>query len=483
MPLPSFSLSLPSKAPAGAIHHSREWIPGGDAGTAATIARMRDMVDAGKHSEEIRQEFISPILHGQMYPNRQCAAKDYLCYVRNFFEFCRDKILYVYDPAGIELVEHPLLVLRKKMADCDSVCVALCTLCESVGLPCRFVTIRSDAANPDVFTHVYCECKVPRKGWVPMDATMSHPFGWAPDPKYPRKNWPASSTSEGGQEDNVSGLNGLGLSPFSIPQVQLAPESNAQGAMPGDGWQWQIQPAIIPANDIDDIVDDAMSPNSTQTQIDAPDTLLEGLGEEATPEVEMTMMKVVTGRMAPELQAARTSAFNDQTRAYATLAAAQRITDPSTRAQAVSYAQQGIAQNLASLQTIQEAIRKYHDLVVEIQTATGGAVRPPQLGAFGALPAIVVYGIVLSASAYVILSAVANLVGTFKGQQSASRGFIDQAASLAESTGQVIKNTGDAIVNIADASTKVALVGAALFGGYLLVKHFGPAAKKKWGIA
>lgn len=114
----------------------------------------------------------------------------------------------MFDPNGVELVEDAMTILAKGTADCDSVCILFASMCESIGLPCRFVTIRSELTRPDIYTHVYCEVKIRGHGWMGADCTMKNkPFGWRPDKKYPATAWNASKDApEIGQTDDVSGL-------------------------------------------------------------------------------------------------------------------------------------------------------------------------------------------------------------------------------------------------------------------------------------
>lgn len=196
----TLSASLPK-------NQSREYIPGGTPGTAATIGRMRDMVSHGKRDNRIRKlagEIIAP-----------CAPKDYQCYARAIWEFCTHKIKYAFDPVGVEYVESPWRIVENGIADCDSIVVLFASLCENIGLPVKFVTIKTDPNQPGEFTHVYCRVKVPRVGWIPADPTMpDKPFGWGPPRNYPEKEWPASNDSP--SEEFDEDMRGMPLP--SVPQ-------------------------------------------------------------------------------------------------------------------------------------------------------------------------------------------------------------------------------------------------------------------------
>jgi len=224
-------VDLPGSLPA---NHSREIVAPGYLGTYQTIQRMQDMVTLGKRQFQIRK------LIGELVQN--CPPKDYYCYAKAAHDFCRDKIRYVFDPSGVELIETPARILESKVADCDSIVILMAALCEGMGFPCRFVTIKADSARPNEFSHVFLEVKIPRKGWVGSDPTQpNRPFGWEPGPEYERKNWPASKDApeDSRESDDMAGL-GYG-SP--VPGVQDTP-----GVLVEKPWEFRDEPALVVTN-------------------------------------------------------------------------------------------------------------------------------------------------------------------------------------------------------------------------------------------
>lgn len=210
--------NLPGELPAD---HVRQWIPGGYLGTAATIERMREFTTKYKRDFNIRKLAAKII--------KNCPAKDYYCYAKALYEFCRDRIKYAYDPHMVELVESPLRVLEAGIADCDSICVLLASLNESIGLKTRFRTIKADRKRPDDFSHVYCVVRVPQSrysqthiaGWIAEDATLpDKQFGW--EPSGPQvlgfKDWAASKDKDGEDENGVGGLSAM-----NVPNIAGAP--------------------------------------------------------------------------------------------------------------------------------------------------------------------------------------------------------------------------------------------------------------------
>lgn len=208
-------------------------------GTETTINRMRDLVTQGKRDFRIRTAA------GQCC--RQCSPKDYLCYARGVFEFCRDRIQYVFDPSGVELIENPYRILEAGVADCDSIVVLLAAMLESIGFPCEFVTIKADAKRPDEYSHVFLRCKVAKSGWVEMDATMQRPFGWGPPEYFKRRFWPASNDrSEDREDDEMAGFG-------QLPGLEYA-----KGQVPGGIWNFREEAALNRAS-VDDLEMDPLS--------------------------------------------------------------------------------------------------------------------------------------------------------------------------------------------------------------------------------
>lgn len=180
--------------------------------TAQTIKRMQDLVTLGKREPKIR------MLVGRLAA--QCPNKDYFCYGRQAFLFCRDDIRYSFDPSGVELIESPSRILETRVADCDSIVILLASICECFGFSSRFVTIKADVKRPDEFSHVFLEVKIPHRGWIGADCTQpGREFGWQPGPEFPRKTWPASNDEpeDAREDDKMAGLDG------PIPGIETTP--------------------------------------------------------------------------------------------------------------------------------------------------------------------------------------------------------------------------------------------------------------------
>ncbi len=346
---------LPSPLP---VSHTRTEIPHGEAGTAETIAAMRrvsqntinkmkSLTEHGKRDFRLR-ELIGKIIE-------DCEQKDYYCYAQSIHNFVSYKIKYAYDPVGVELVESPMDILRSGIGDCDSKCTLFACLCEAVGLKVNFVTLKSNPDSPD-YSHVFCEVKIPRKGWVTSDCTMpKKPFGWTPPEWMPRKRWPAS-----GDESN---MDGLGRIPNAMRYAQMK-RGGSSSINRTSGYQRKR-----PARGVRGL----------------------GLaGFDTAANAEMVITQVLSGEAASELKSARIRAFENKSYADGIVIAAQMENSAASK-QILPVALGAQQKATAALQSIQQTITRYSELVNLIQTS--GLASPPQLAGMddlGIAPTVVI---------------------------------------------------------------------------------------------
>lgn len=160
----------PSKNRGSATRAVLEGLPPGKAGTVETLRRMRDLARAAVRdpSQRIREKALAIVA---FLPSRQWAAE-----VRALHEFVRDRIRYVRDPVGLELVATPEKVLEYGQGDCDDKSTLLAAMLESLGHPSRFVAV---GFNGGPFSHVYVETKIGAR-WVPLETIVPMPMGWKP---------------------------------------------------------------------------------------------------------------------------------------------------------------------------------------------------------------------------------------------------------------------------------------------------------------
>lgn len=150
-------------------------LPRGEPGTAQTLRLMRGLVNQYKRDPYIRE--VALALVAGLRP------KDWAGEIRAVFEYVRDRIRYVRDIDGYETLHTPPVTMDLEAGDCDDKSTLLAALLGSIGHPTRFVAVGYEA--PGSYSHVYVETKRGAQ-WVPLDATMPHPVGWAPRPPLAR---------------------------------------------------------------------------------------------------------------------------------------------------------------------------------------------------------------------------------------------------------------------------------------------------------
>lgn len=150
-------------------------LPPGEGGTKATLQLMSRIVRRYKRSPEVRESALSLI--------SDLLQKDRRGEVNAVFTFVRDHIRYVRDIRGLETVQTPPVTLDLAAGDCDDKSTLLAAMLESIGFATRFVAVGH--SSPNSYSHVYVEVLM-GSTWVPLDATMPHPVGWAPRPPMAR---------------------------------------------------------------------------------------------------------------------------------------------------------------------------------------------------------------------------------------------------------------------------------------------------------
>lgn len=148
-------------------------IPSGYRGTITTVEHIIDLIKQGAKDFHVRQTAIDILLQRGVKP------KNYLGEIKALFEWVQQKVRYTKDTFRVEVLHSARRMLELRAGDCDDMAILLGAMLESVGHPVRVVLSGPDPLKPDLFTHIYLE--VFHKGqWIPLDATMPYPMGWAP---------------------------------------------------------------------------------------------------------------------------------------------------------------------------------------------------------------------------------------------------------------------------------------------------------------
>ena len=148
-------------------------IPEGYRGTLQTVEHISDLIRQGAKDFHVRQTAIDILLQREVKP------KDYLGEIKALFEWVQRHVRYIKDPFRVEVLHSAKRLLELRAGDCDDMAILLGAMLEAIGHPVRLVLTGSDPLRRDLFSHIYLE--VSHKGrWIPLDATMPYPMGWAP---------------------------------------------------------------------------------------------------------------------------------------------------------------------------------------------------------------------------------------------------------------------------------------------------------------
>jgi Transglutaminase-like superfamily len=148
-------------------------IPKGYAGTLRTAEHVKRLIREGTKDFYVRQRAIDILLARGVRP------KNYLGEIEALFEWVQRHVRYTKDPFRVEVLHSPRRMLELRAGDCDDMTILLGSMLESIGHPVRLVLTGPDPLRPRLFSHVYLEVNH-QGGWIPCDATMPHPLGWAP---------------------------------------------------------------------------------------------------------------------------------------------------------------------------------------------------------------------------------------------------------------------------------------------------------------
>ena len=161
--------SAPLSAPKISLGH----IPTGWRGTQKTVEHVQALIRAGAKDFYVRQKAIDILLEKHVKP------KDYLAEIKALLEWVQQHIRYTKDTYQVEVLHSARRMLELRAGDCDDMTILLGAMLEAIGHPVRLVLSGQDPLRQDLFTHIYLE--VFHKGrWIPLDATMPYPMGWAP---------------------------------------------------------------------------------------------------------------------------------------------------------------------------------------------------------------------------------------------------------------------------------------------------------------
>jgi len=198
-------------------------IPEGDAGTAATIAAMRQLIEQGK-ADPVVHELAAQIL-------RQAGVRafDWAGEVRAIYNAVRRNVRFTRDIRGKETLHAAREIIRLQIGDCDDFTILLCSLLETVGVRTRIKTIAADERAPDTFTHVFPEALVAGK-WMAVDAARRDPALGRQPRRRPGTRPPRVWDTQSDDFDDLDGHGLNGLESRLPPSAQVRAWSPLQPA-------------------------------------------------------------------------------------------------------------------------------------------------------------------------------------------------------------------------------------------------------------
>lgn len=148
-------------------------VPRGTTGTLTTAKMIAQLVCEGAKDFLVRQKTIN------VFRRYRIPAKDRFGEVCAVFDWVRRNIRYTRDILGTELLHTARRMLELRAGDCDDMTILLGAMLRATGHPIRLVLVGFRPSRPHIYTHIYPEVNVSGK-WIPIDATVKQPMGWAP---------------------------------------------------------------------------------------------------------------------------------------------------------------------------------------------------------------------------------------------------------------------------------------------------------------
>jgi hypothetical protein len=208
--------SAPLTAPKIYLGH----IPTGWLGTQKTVDHVQALIRSGAKDFYVRQKAIDILLEKQVKP------KDYLAEVKALFEWVQQHIRYTKDTFQVEVLHSARRMLELRAGDCDDMAILLGAMLEAIGHPVRLALSGPDPLRQDLFTHIYLEV-FHKGGWIPLDATMPHPMGWAPRTSVKKIIAIERRSNMMADDMELQGISGIGAVPVWLRGLIRAVRSEA----------------------------------------------------------------------------------------------------------------------------------------------------------------------------------------------------------------------------------------------------------------
>lgn len=144
------------------------WAIEGGREVSVTLNKMRNLVRDGA-----RDQFI---IDAARLLTHNTDERDYKAQAQIIRGYIKDRLRFVRDPNGVELLQLPRQLLADiqhrsyTMGDCDDAATLSATLLTAIGFPCRFEAVAFFSPHSP-FSHVYTVCELGHGKELDMDTT------------------------------------------------------------------------------------------------------------------------------------------------------------------------------------------------------------------------------------------------------------------------------------------------------------------------
>lgn len=139
-------------------------IPDGKSGIVATLRKM-----AITARTSIRGSFITTLSRKIVVEQ---PIEDKFAEAKAILDWVIKNVRYVRDPVEVELLMTPERTVSIGSGDCDDLSILIAALCESVGIPARFVAVQT--REDGNYSHVYPEAWIDGE-WIALDRASISP--------------------------------------------------------------------------------------------------------------------------------------------------------------------------------------------------------------------------------------------------------------------------------------------------------------------
>lgn len=157
--------------------YSLTYIPEGDAGSLATVEKIRQAILFPSYQvREQTEKIISRLPSLSLYSQAEA-----------IFDWVQKNTRYIHDKPEVEEVRFPDYMLRRMdelgiaYGDCDDLVSLYGALLHSVGIPVKLVIISLAHDENYTFSHIFIRV-LTEYGWVSADpSNTKESFGWQPE--------------------------------------------------------------------------------------------------------------------------------------------------------------------------------------------------------------------------------------------------------------------------------------------------------------